>query len=372
MRRFLIWLCFITSASINIADADIIQHCTNTTSLEIECGLVQIEDIAVIPNTNMMIFAEFGDIGKKSANIGIYDPIRQDYKTLFDEHSPTAILGDNWGEKNCIWPQTISPHGIHYSERTLDDGQNAQQLLVVNHGHREQILFFQLTQSHQGKFDLQAKGCVTFPKLAKINDVVALDNGDFAATHMFHAKHELYNQLKAFMGYNTGFVYHWNRQTGLKQLKNSFGSLPNGIEANADKNLLFINMYFENTVKVYSLKKNQFIGSFHVEQPDNSSWSLNGELLVASHKTSFVEILDCFDLSKGSCGGAFDIIALNPNTGTQRTVYSNSGGEPFGPATIAVEFKHNDNTKLLMGSFSGDRIAKTREAVRPQTVLEQL
>lgn len=349
------------------AHADVIEHCTNSTSLEITCGFPQVEDMTAIENSQQFIFAEYGGSTRKAGRLGLYSPKTQSYSILFGSNSAADIQGESWGEANCQWPSLISPHGLHLSRRSNAAGYS-QQLLLINHGEQEQVLFFELVGQQEAstaeiRYSLAPKGCVTFPAFAKLNDVVALDGGDFAATHMFQANQKVASQFKALLGYDTGFVYHWNKQTGLTALDGSDGILPNGIETNQKKDLLFVNMYFGDSMNIYSLKQHKYIYSFKVEKPDNSSWSASGELLIASHHTSLLEILGCFDIEKGSCGGAFDIVAFDPRTHESRLVYTNQGGEAFGPATTAVEFEEEQSVKLLMGSYSGDRIARTRHAV---------
>lgn len=337
---------------------NIIDHCAHSKNLEVHCGYPRIEDMAAITGSPHIIFAEFGGPHQEPGKLGVYSPQTKTYRQLFQQKNKALILGKNWGDDNCQWPNVLSPHGIHLSARA--NGQ--QQLLVVNHGEQDQVLFFELTGNSPETYALHAKGCVTFPAFAHLNDVVALNNGDFAVTHMFQANQKRMSQLKAILGYSTGFVYHWNQHTGLTVLDDSDGIFPNGIEANAQKDLLFINMYLGHEVKIYSLKKHQYINHIPVESPDNSSWSVSGELLVASHQTSWNKILSCLDIEKGSCGGAFDIIAINTQTGSTRNVFHAKGGEGFGPATIAIEFHSEAGAQLLMGSFSGDRIAYSREA----------
>lgn len=363
--KFSAFLFFIAALSAS-AQATIIEHCSSSDSLNIQCGFSQVEDIAAIEGGKQFIFSEMSGEDKSEGKLGLYTPLTKSYSYLFDSEKSSVIIGDSWGEKSCQWPKKISPHGIHLSSRTLTNGNTTTQLLVVNHGESEQILWFELQQDNESLYSLAPKGCVTFPPLAKLNDVVALNDGDFAATQMYQANQKMVSQFKALLGYETGFVYHWSSQTGLTALDESDGVLPNGIETNATRDRLFVNMYFGDAVKIYSLKRHKFIDSFDVEQPDNSSWTKSGELLIASHRTSFFEVLDCIGIEKGSCGGAFDIIALNPNTGISRTVYSNQGGEAFGPASIAVEVINKEGTMLLMGSFSGDRIATTKQALKSQ------
>ena len=346
------------------ACTDKIEHCTNSSTLEIQCGFPQVEDMAAIPNTELVIFSEYGSGGKSAGKISLYSIKSQASSPLFDSNSKQAPQSENWGDTQCEWPALLSPHGIHLSNRLQDNGKEATQLLVVNHGQQEQVLFFELKPNAQSSFDLTARGCVTFPPLAMLNDIVALDNGDFATTQMFQANQKMVSQFKALLNYDTGFVYHWSKHNGLTALDGSDGALPNGIETNVKKDLLFVNMYFNDAVKIYSLKQHTYIKSIDIKAPDNSSWSHTGELLIASHQTSFLETLNCFDMEESGCGGAFDIIALNTHNGETRKVYSNAGGEAFGPASIAIEFKESNKVKLLMGSFSGNRIARTRDAVK--------
>ena len=62
----------------------------------------------------------------------------------------------------------------------------------------------------------------------------------------------------------------------------------------------------------------------------------------------------CQGLDQGSCGFAFEIVALDPATMTGVAVVANRGA-PMGAATVAVEY----NGELYLGTFAGDRIART-------------
>jgi hypothetical protein len=118
-----------------------------------------------------------------------------------------------WGEEDCPAPQAaaFSPHGIDLTIR--DDG--ATSLLVVNHGAREAVEFFEVAPSG----DLTWRGCAIPPEDPSINDVA---------------------------GESTGWVWEWTPEGGFAKLPNTDDLMPNGIAINADNTTLFVNVYIGN------------------------------------------------------------------------------------------------------------------------------
>ncbi len=158
------------------------------------------------------------------------------------------------------------------------------------------------------------------------------------------------------LGRNTGFVWRWSPDRELSRVEGSVGSMPNGLAVGADGDSLFVNMYTGSEVRRVSLSQGTILDRVDVKHPDNSDWSSDGRLIVASHHTSMMEMMHCFDVTQGSCGGAFEIVAIAPDTLEKEVIFKHDGGGPFGPATIAV--KSGDSWYL--GSFSGDRLGGVR------------
>jgi streptogramin lyase len=185
---------------------------------------------------------------------------------------------------------------------------------------------------------------------------VADDAGGFFVTQTMPKDSQISAMLKgALFGSNTGFVYRWNPADGFTKVPGSEGSYPNGIEKSADGRYLYINMYLAGEVRKLDLSTGEVVASAAVSSPDNSTWSSDGLLLVASHTDGFFELTACQGLEQGSCGFAFEIVALDP-VNLEATVIVANRGAPMGAATVALEM----DGELYLGTFAGDRIARTQ------------
>ena len=351
------WLLMIASTLLMACSGTQITHsCDSTDAFEIKCNIQQPEDLAVLPDNKGLLVAEFADVGENNGHFSHYIHANGSYRILFptkgnnttsEMESTDPVSADlNWGEKNCRPTATISPHGIHFSKR-----DETYQLLAINHGENEQVLMFEVVL--EPEVNLINRGCVNFPESAFLNDVVALPGGGLAASTMLDKNHQIIGAIKGLSGRDTGFVWRWSATTGLAQLKNTQGAMPNGLEIDKSGEHLFINMYLNDKVVKYSLADEQPLASITIKGPDNSSWSDNGKLIISSHPGPLTEYILCVNLRKGSCGSSFDLVAVDVENMTSKILYQHKGGGPFGPATIAVQ----DKDLWYLGSFAGDRLA---------------
>ena len=130
--------------------------------------------------------------------------------------------------------------------------------------------------------------------------------------------------------------------------------MPNGIEIAHDGASVYVNVYLGNEVRRIDRKTGELLGRVEVSQPDNITWSADGDvLLVASHTGGMRDSMSCFDLETGSCGLAFEIVAIDPDTLARKTLLAHEGA-PMGAATVAVQV----GTDLWLGTFAGDRVAR--------------
>jgi hypothetical protein len=344
------------------SSSEAVKTCLSKGDFIVHCGIALPEDLAVLPEAKGVLISELGALEKEPGRLSLFTTasasLDSSYRVLYElkqdepEGAKTeglqaeSSLAGNWGEPLCQPEALFSPHGIHLSQRG-----DSWQLLVVNHGDVEQVQFFEVQL--QPEVSLQFRGCVNFPEPAYLNDVVALPDGGFAVTHMMAKDKVAWGQLKGMLGLDTGFVWRWSPQNGLRQIAHSEGGMPNGIESDATGEHLFINMYMSNRVDKLRLSDERVLASIEVSSPDNSSWSASGELVVASHTAGIQAMLDCFEVRTGSCGAAFDLLAIEPASMKQSTLYRHPGGGEFGAATIAVQHQG----QWILGSFSGDRVA---------------
>lgn len=324
------------------------------------CGFHQPEDFALLPDGKTLVVGELGSMFTYARG----------YLSLFDTQSGQAKrfqlfdqpASEVWVDIDCPGPpgEVFSPHGIHYSQR--DDG--AGQLLVINHGERESVEFFEVL-SKQGEYDIQWRGCVALPENDFANSVVATPEGGFIYSHMF-SKDALrlgttsWPALKAVAGIPSGHAVEWKglavadgRQ--FEKVPGSEGGFPNGVELSEDGRYLFLNTSVDGLVhKIDRLAGERVASSAKIPHLDNIRWDQSGRLLVASMTTGLFESVRCLEIAPNNCGGRYNIVRLDPETLQQEVVYSHQGGQPMGAATVGFQV----GDYLYIGSYAGDRLVK--------------
>jgi hypothetical protein len=310
------------------------------------CGFTNPEDLVIIADGTKLLVSEMGifmqDTPGSLSLLDIASGQKQSIKIIWENK------GETWGDNLCPQPQTslFSPHGIDLMTRT--DGK--EQLLVVNHGGREAVEFFELSQLNK-QWQLHWKGCALPPDDPFINDVAGLKDGGFLVTHMWD-KNQPYLMLilKYLVGINTGWVWEWQPQGGFNKLAGSSGSGPNGIVVSADNSKIYVNLYGDNkTIKIDRLT-GLLEDEFEVQQPDNITLDEEGNLWVASHKHNPIT-QDCADVVAGPCLLPFEIVKADAKTMQTEVVLSHQGA-PTGYSTVALKVGNN----IFMGSAHGDRI----------------
>lgn len=325
--------------------------CETSKGITPDCRFHNPEDLAVL-GERLLVSQMGGMDGAKPGDIVLYSPTSGDIEVLF----PRASVVDDrsWGDESCPPPDLVafSPHGIDLETR--DDGR--AMLLVVNHGLRESVEFFEVLQ-REDIVTLEWRGCAIGPDQAAFNDVVAKRDGGFWVTQMMPSDSQTSAMLKALVfGSDTGFVYAWDSSSGFSAVAGSEGPFPNGIEKSVDESHLFINMYLGDEVRKLDLAAAHVVATADVASPDNLTWSEDGStLLVASHTAGLLELTACQALEAGSCGFSFEIVALDPADMTGTVVLANRGA-PMGGATVAIEL----GDELFLGTFAGDRIARVK------------
>ncbi len=323
------------------------------------CGYQNPEDLALLPDGRHVLVSEyggFGEAGARSGRISLLDLESGEHTSLFAGGEPTAP--GPWGEADCSGPSTaFSPHGIYLAKRA--DG--FLQLLVVQHGERESVEMFEVLPA-QGSWQLVWRGCAVAPE-GGLNDVVALPDGGFLVTRFgpISSTAFMFAAAKAVLfGGDTGWVYAWSREQGFSEVPGTRVAGPNGIELSADGEKIFLNATLASEVRRIDRRTGEIEARAEVMQPDNLTWTRDGQLLVASLRGEMREMLSCDGLEGGSCPMPFAIVALDPNTMATETVYEGGPGTPSGAGTVGLEVEGG----LLIGTFAGDRIVRVSNAER--------
>lgn len=318
------------------------------------CGFQRPEDIEVLPG-NTLLVSEYGGLaGAHTGVLSLYSPTDGTRRALYP--GPTASDGvPDWGAPDCPGPPgaELDPHGIHHGP-----GGGEGRVLVVNHRGREAVELFELVAAAEpAATRLVWRGCVPAPAEVWMNDVVGLPGGGFAVSHMVTrgtGGAALFDAERARN--DSGYVLTWDAATGWRKLPGSDGALPNGLEISADGSVLYVNEYFGDRVVALERASGERLWTTAVDAPDNSSWGLDGRLLVASHHADLAAVMACDHEPLTLCTLPFSIVAIDPANGNRVTVVEGGGpGAPMGAATVAAEF----GGKLWLGSYVGDRMATT-------------
>ena len=329
-----------------------IVSCEPVGDMRPDCRFQNPEDLALLPDGETLIVSQFGAMdGSAPGSLVSYSLADEQITPLF----PPAEGDDrSWGTPSCEPPdaERFSPHGIDLQRR--EDGRLA--LLVVNHGGRESIEFFEVAT---GEPALTWRGCVEAPEGSWLNDVVGAQDGGFWTTHMMPKDASTWATISALFGADTGLVYRWTPGADLTAVAGSEGPLPNGIERSEDERFLFINMYMAGEVRKFATDEGRVVATTEAAGPDNVTWSKDGYLLVASHTDSLGELTACQELTEGACGYEFEIVRIDPEDMSRITMLKHRGA-PLGGVTVAVDAGET----LVFGTFAGDRIVTMPNRMR--------
>ena len=320
--------------------------CSAASGITPVCGFKNPEDLRHIPGTSLLLVSEMGEFMLDTpGHLRLFDIDTQARQPLDIDWTRTE---PRWGDPACPAPdvQKFSPHGIDLV--ALDD--ETLKLLVVNHGGRESIEFFEVTTSAAGSA-LIWQGCALPPGDPFINDVVGLKQGGFFVTQMWN-KSTPFEDVAAQLlrGEATGWVWEWQPEQGFSVLPDSKELMPNGIAISADEQTLFINIYMGHRLIKYDRSESAIIGSVSVRQPDNVTRDNDGMLWVASHQQD--PIAETCTMEFGPCLLPFEVVRIDPETLERETLLSHVG-QPMGYSTVALKV---ENT-VYLGTAHGDRIA---------------
>ena len=348
MKKYLRLLAATVLVAGCAADLPPIVGCEPVADIRPVCDMQTPEDIAAVPDGRHLLLAHFSGMETGTGSLSLFDTQTEQLRTLFPpQESVLNYDGAEWGQADCPAPdwEIFRPHGTHL--RQLADGR--WRYLVVNHGGRESVEMFELTLAG-GDSSLSWRGCVLAAQDTRMNDVVGLSNGDLIFSRMLSTGGNIEFFLST-LGVDSGDLWRWNKETGLRILPGTEAAQPNGLEISADERFVFANMYFEKEIWKVDVDSGETVAVGEVAYVDNSAWGTDGRLWLVSHTGSPMEMLSCLNHQAQTCGASFEIVAMDPGTMQTELVFSHSG-PPMGAATVAVP----QGNRVYMGSFVGDRM----------------
>lgn len=316
--------------------------CGTHGTYEVLCGTRSPEDMEVTPDGKHLIVSEYVSFrGGTGGGFSLFDPQKKTFTKIPVASEPMK----DWGDLSCPgFPgDALAPHGISLSKRS----NGKWQLYVVNHGGRESIEMFEL-KPEQGSYTLVWHGCVVSMK--DFNDVAALANGGFFATHPTALRTQ---GMDLFSGAPSGFVVSWMPGKGESELTGTRAGYPNGVIAGSDGHMLYFNAWTAKEVHKYDGQMGKETGMVKLDfMPDNLTWTKKGNILAAGVKGARG---NCPASSTTPCIQAFGVAKIDPATMKAETVFDSEGkGALIGGASVALQM----GGAIYIGAFQGDRIVR--------------
>lgn len=319
------------------------------------CGFHQPEDLEPLADGRYLLVSQMNlalsppSFVFKPGKLSLLDTRGGNIRDLYPGKTAKAKPTSGWGDPKCPGEIGVglSPHGIHLSRRA--DGR--LQLLVVNHGGREAVEFFELDGLR-----LFWRGCAVAPTGSTMNDVAALPDGGFVVSNMVDAgMSQRADQAMewAIMGKDTGFVWSWSSAFGYQKVPGSEGPLPNGVQVDAAGRYLFYSVAGpQGGVRKMDLRSHRIVGTATIPNPDNLSW--DGKRLLAAGVINYGSLSQCGGASP--CRSASHVTAIDPDTMQTTRLFEHDGALQHG-VSVAVAA----GGRLYIGAFTGDRILSAPE-----------
>lgn len=271
---------------------------------------------------------------------------------LFDRDketwAPLPVMSQarkGWGDAACAAPSApVSSHGLSLSKRA----GGAQQLLVVNHGGRESVEFYEIRNAAASPRAIW-RGCVITGE--PLNDVAPTGDGGFIATVMVANGKQM---ILPPDGSDTGFVMRWAPGSVVARLPGSDGSYPNGIVASRDGKTAYVAHFGAHLLRKIDAGTGRELARVELPlAPDNATWRADGKIIVAgAASTQAMFAADCEKIN-GSCAAPFAAVAVDPDTLAISPVYAGEKGVNYG-TSVALQL----GRVLYFGSFNATRLLK--------------
>lgn len=319
-----------------------LMDCGSHDNLDIFCGTHSPEDLEATPDGKFLIVSQFVNAARGAgAGFALFDPEKETFTKLAFTAEPLK----GWGAKKCPGPigEALVPHGISL----VKSAKGPYELYVVNHGGRESIEMFELMPAG-GSWGLVWHGCVV--SMQAFNDVAALPNGGFYATHPT-ALQTPGSDLSS--GNVSGWVTEWMPGKDEIELEGTRAAYPNGVVASADGHYLYYNAWTGKEVHKYDLKKKRDVKLLKLDfMPDNLTWTDKGQILAAGVKGSRGE---CPEGSGTPCIQSFAVAEIDPATMRGKAIFDSKGKDPLiSGVSVALQM----GKSVYVGAFQGERLLR--------------
>lgn len=333
---------FAAGTSVQAAQAGATADCAPQGGLSYLCGPRGAEDMARIEGTPWLVATGLAE-GTVPGQLHLVHVADRSWEPVVLGRN-LRITPDVRRFPDCTTPPdpaVFSAHGL--SVRSTGSGRHA--LLVVNHGGREAIEFYEISSRGQ-RPSLSWIGCVRMPPDVSVNSVARLPDGGFVATQ-FYAPSQ--GGMGAILrGQLTGGVLEWHPGGAVQVLAGTSLVGANGIEMRHRGKVLYVAAWGARQLVRFdrrgaSLVKTSIPLDF---APDNLRWMHDGQLLVAGQRFSVPASgplkLDGWQVSR-----------VDPESLAVTPLFTGGAELSLQGVSVAIEAEG----QLWVGPFRGDRIA---------------
>lgn len=316
--------------------------CTEFKGMNYICGPVSAEDLVRLPGTPWLIASGMAQ-PPASGRVQLIDTSSRKWHVAWPIGDQPRIAQDRAQFPDCATTpdmKSFTAHGL--SLRTTAPGR--ARLLVVNHGGREAIEFFDVEYG-KGTPRLTWIGCVTMPTDTSVNSVVGLPDGGLLATKFYSISQGM-NAIGT--GAVTGGVLEWSPGKPVTEIPGTQLNGANGIEQADGGKVIYVAEWGKKQVIRFdrrgpSLKKDVIALDF---SPDNLRWAADGSLIAAGQKLG---------PPGGNSGFALEgwgVASIAPATLAVSPLYTADRSNPLQGVSVGVDV----DGMLWVGPFQGDRV----------------
>lgn len=331
------------------------EACEARDGLEFLCGPVASEDIARIPGTSWLIASGL-NVGEPG-HLYLVDTRRGTSALLYPE-TAVAPRPDTAVAEGC--PTPPDPARLSTDGLALRPGQNGQhRLYVSNHGGREAIEWFDV-DARGARPVLRWVGCVPMPAGTLPNAVTPLPDGGFLVVS-FHDPADPQAWERMARGEDTGRIFEWQPDRGLRELANSRMSGGNGIAVSRDGSEVYASAWSGSRLVVLSRRDGSRREIPLPFLPDNLHLLDDGTLLVGGQRTTARAVAAC---QGPHCPQPWLIARVDPRSGAFETLLEGPGSEwvDYACGALAVDGRLfvtvRGDRRLVVAPFRPGRLAR--------------
>jgi len=322
--------------------------CTPSGGLSFVCGVVNGEDLVLVPGTRWLIASGMAP----GSGLHAVDTQAKTLRTLYGAGTSAARV-DRTTYASC--PGPLDPKQMVLHGLSLRSGAAGRYTVyATNHGGRESIEVFELEATGAAPAATWI-GCVPMPDGMEANSVAAFSDRSLLATVLIMPGKTFED---AFAQRNTGAVFAWTPgERTFRMLPGTELSANNGIETSPDDQEFYVVSTTTKRVVAYSrAKPGVALRTAQLKEfgPDNVRWTADNRLITAG-------MID----NEASCGGApkteagircprgYVVVTIDPKT----MAVTELARGPATPAFTGTAIALRVGNELWLGSFFADRLA---------------